>query len=648
MGGAEGQTLNLMGGFPDGTFRPDESVTFAQAVTILMRMLGYRDADVGMNWPRSYLSRAAAIKLTQGVALADNAPVTRANGMLLFRNLLYAKTYAGGKEDKEFLFQRGATEKADVILLNPDAKASDGSGKSGALFIAPAGGAEFYETRLPLDRSLLWRTGRLILGEDGVVVVFEPAAQTVRTVLVGSAAATALTTDSGETITVPAAAKLYRGAVGEEYSKAQANLLPRQSVRVVFDAAGTVRHLLVDDVAASDDVAVIAAPIRAGTDPTEVLGSFARGAAIYKNGYPAAVADLCQYDALTYDANTRTVYASDSRITGLYENCEGSPQAPSSITVGGQTFAMSDRARNHMPDGVKLGGRVTVLFAYGGQVAGVYEQGVIPSSVGLLNSQGTAVTTFGGLEFAVKGSHEQSFGQLATVSSNLTGSLIAGSIGYRRGTYAADLDAMTMGPDGIAAHCVFYERAGEGGHLTQIQAGDLPRRVPADRIAHAGYDSNNRVNVLVVQGLTGAGYKYGLATSGVTVEGDMGGYEVSTTTLTMADGSVLKLVNNPPLQGVSFSGVVGLMPVWKNTDTAVGEVVSTTRHSGLKPADFEGERHVRIGGVRYAVAPGVQVYFEQTKTFATIADARLRAGSFEAYTDKPAAQGGKVRFLIAK
>ena len=42
------RSLKLLVGYPDGTFRPDEPITYAQAVTILVRALGYSDADVGL------------------------------------------------------------------------------------------------------------------------------------------------------------------------------------------------------------------------------------------------------------------------------------------------------------------------------------------------------------------------------------------------------------------------------------------------------------------------------------------------------------------------------------------------------------------------------------------------------------------------
>ena len=38
---------NIIAGYADGLFHPDRTVTVGQAVTILLRMLGYKDEDVG-------------------------------------------------------------------------------------------------------------------------------------------------------------------------------------------------------------------------------------------------------------------------------------------------------------------------------------------------------------------------------------------------------------------------------------------------------------------------------------------------------------------------------------------------------------------------------------------------------------------------
>ena len=69
---------NIISGYPDGKFYPDRTVSLGQAVTILLRMLGYKDEAIGGVWPASYMSAAARIKLTDGVESTNpSAPLTR-------------------------------------------------------------------------------------------------------------------------------------------------------------------------------------------------------------------------------------------------------------------------------------------------------------------------------------------------------------------------------------------------------------------------------------------------------------------------------------------------------------------------------------------------------------------------------------------
>ena len=45
-------------GYPDGSFGANDSVTYAQAITVLIRLLGYDGADVGYKWPMGYVDKA--------------------------------------------------------------------------------------------------------------------------------------------------------------------------------------------------------------------------------------------------------------------------------------------------------------------------------------------------------------------------------------------------------------------------------------------------------------------------------------------------------------------------------------------------------------------------------------------------------------
>ena len=85
----------LLAGLPDGTFRPDSNITYGQALTILMRVLGYTDADSGGIWPVGYINLAKSGGVSNGVVLTGEAAITRAQAAQLFVNVLYAETKDG-------------------------------------------------------------------------------------------------------------------------------------------------------------------------------------------------------------------------------------------------------------------------------------------------------------------------------------------------------------------------------------------------------------------------------------------------------------------------------------------------------------------------------------------------------------------------
>ena len=45
---------SIIRGYADGTFGPDKTVNFGEVCTMLLRMLGYTEADIGPFWPADY------------------------------------------------------------------------------------------------------------------------------------------------------------------------------------------------------------------------------------------------------------------------------------------------------------------------------------------------------------------------------------------------------------------------------------------------------------------------------------------------------------------------------------------------------------------------------------------------------------------
>lgn len=68
----------IINGYPDGTYMPAKQVTYAEAITILVRVLGYApEVDEKGTWPSNYIAKAANLEITDGVNFVGMLPATR-------------------------------------------------------------------------------------------------------------------------------------------------------------------------------------------------------------------------------------------------------------------------------------------------------------------------------------------------------------------------------------------------------------------------------------------------------------------------------------------------------------------------------------------------------------------------------------------
>ncbi|MEW6242842.1 MAG: S-layer homology domain-containing protein [Bacillota bacterium] len=82
--------LGIIHGYPDGTFRPNNNVTFAEAFKMIIHALKLEAAAVGV-WPTNYLMVAYDIGLDKGLDVFANLPITRGEMALAVDNALVSK-----------------------------------------------------------------------------------------------------------------------------------------------------------------------------------------------------------------------------------------------------------------------------------------------------------------------------------------------------------------------------------------------------------------------------------------------------------------------------------------------------------------------------------------------------------------------------
>lgn len=153
---------SIIAGFADGKFKPNQTVTAGQAVTILMRGLGYKDENMGGVWPQGYMAEAKTCGLLKstGITSAYSA-LTRGQAAKLFLNLFEAKRASG--EGAAPLFNYSVGDK-EVYLTNLDA----GKGTMTA-------GGQVYDMAHPVtSTSLIGSKGKVVLNSAGEILTFLP------------------------------------------------------------------------------------------------------------------------------------------------------------------------------------------------------------------------------------------------------------------------------------------------------------------------------------------------------------------------------------------------------------------------------------------------------------------------------------------
>ena len=165
----------LLAGLPDGTFQPDSYITYGQAVTILMRVLGFADQDSGGIWPDGYINLAKSTGVSAGVNLTGSANITRAQAAQLFVNVL-----STGKDGKGYT-PAGCTKgdkeatlislSANTIRVNVDSKSE-----------------KFDLVRPSSSSALNGLKGYLLTNSDGKVVTFVPKTSSTTGAAVSNAA----------------------------------------------------------------------------------------------------------------------------------------------------------------------------------------------------------------------------------------------------------------------------------------------------------------------------------------------------------------------------------------------------------------------------------------------------------------------------
>jgi hypothetical protein len=106
-------------GDPQGTFRPNDPVQYREAVTMIVKVLGYDDNLIGA-WPTNYLAKATTLGLVKDLAYTDaKASAVRGDIFLVASRALDEKVVYWSNSEQEYLYResKDAAGKISTITL---------------------------------------------------------------------------------------------------------------------------------------------------------------------------------------------------------------------------------------------------------------------------------------------------------------------------------------------------------------------------------------------------------------------------------------------------------------------------------------------------------------------------------------------------
>lgn len=627
-GGEDGS--RLISGYSDGTFGPNDTVTYGQAITILMRMLGYSDKDVSAVWPDGYIDLAMSIGLSDNVRLSGGSAVNRAQAAQLFVNLLNTKQKGGGP----FYEKLGTPQEA--ILLNANAVDSAGN----HYMMTSAG--DYDLAGEPASGLLSGRKGVVILNSNNEAVTFIPTNEgTSRNITIAKAEAATITDSSGAKYTVATDAKVYIDNESQNYSEAFSFLRSGTLATLYINNKGRVETVFVGSTT-SDDAVIVAA--NGSTDGFSLLTS-STDYKIYKHGEEIRPKDLKQFDVATYSASNNTIYISDNRMTVYYQNAYPNTEAPSYIKatgiIGGASIPGSDKNDylEVMPCAMeslsqcKVGQTITLLLTENNKVAGVSTNSAARgNAIGYVDGEGK-LTLFNGLEVdqSALGKMDSYHGQLVTVSSYNRTSLSVNKLSGRGSGSNFDVSARRVGDTPLSADVRIYEKAGNSA-LTEVTLDQLTGIIPSEKIVYAHKNSMGKIDILVLENASGAGFIYGRIRTESKEDGNFNGQPIYNTYVTVENN---KGSFGPYLCAAFQTGTGavwgGIVP---NMDgERVSAYVMLDAVKNVPTSAFRSSTMAYHNGKTYEVSEDVVCYNKTTGTWLSLGAALAFADKCTMYID---------------
>ncbi len=660
----------VVNGYGNGTFGPEDKVTYGHFATMLLRLLGYSSEQIGSVWPLDYTAFCDNLELSEGLVLKPDQVLTRAQAALLLYRTLNTKPNNGKEPYYTALSSVASTRQ--VIVLDNNVSYGGTDGLLMVYGLEGTSGLDYYEQVTAMEDALAGSVVTLLLNERGDVMAAVPESSETRDVIIGSAKASGITGSDGMVYRISSAAVTIVGDNSYTWGSngyVQVNNRAGQTARLFYQDGAVTHICLTAGTAGTSAQVAVAQTDAAAAELARMLG-VSGDYTITKNGIPAKAEDLAKYDTAYFDKVSKTLCASDYQFTGYIQSVQPSLDAAQSITVSGCTLPVLEAAWDDL-ESYKLGDRITLLLTDDCKVAAATSSTqIIRDLVGVLSADGRSVTLCGSglvLSAGQMQADEKLRGTLvkAYVSADQVSCFAYGGEGK---IGSLNVTARTLGSYKLAPSCMIYEHAGNGGYLyslsgeqgvasTDFEPIYWTNTVSERYISTIRLNSAGQVDLIVLKDVTGNCYQYGQLTLYTGEEGIMTQSTPKRTynnaaSIANGTGQSKKYLSSHVVAtyGNYFGIAVGS---YNASYQHVTSLVQLNRFKDIKTNAFLLEAddwYAVVGGSQIPVSEQVQIYFQSTAQWMSgtqaIHTALGNGTTLDVYYDRTPVTGAQVRVIV--
>ncbi|MBQ7109142.1 MAG: S-layer homology domain-containing protein [Clostridia bacterium] len=648
-----GVTKGIVSGYPDGNFRPEDTVLFEEAVTMLLRVLGYSNEDFGTSWPSGQIGLADNFDMTDDLECVPGEMMNRRQVAQLVYNTLKVKI----KGQQNPLISIFDTQIAEDVTIIATSNEEDSVGTD-EIFTSKG----TYKINRDFNKTKVGTKGDAVIKNNTKLIAFVTDSQKIGTeeyvvYSVLSDKVMAYRDDRVSPVDIDDSTTVYKGKSQTTFSALKGQLELGDKLTVNKTDSGSTDYVTYSKGNVTGPVTALG-----GTwTKTLSLGDDTR---YIRDGVPAGKENIQNYDILYYLKDLNIVMAYNSKITGIYEKAIPNKNMPASVTVSGKDYEIEgSTAYNKLYSGgsFEYGDTITLLLGRDNKIADVISVAETADGiVGYVTETGTKeysdgemntytnyyvkITTPEGIsyDYITDKDYTESKNAVAEVSFKdgyarltriNTSSTVSGTFNWR---------GKRLGSDKISSSIQILDIAARYANETSLYTKVYGQRldgidISRDDVLYAEKNSAGEIEKLILNNVTNDAFSYGIVLS-AKKRGDSMVYEY------LADGKRYT-VNGAMSISAGNAAMIAGSPQRPDYLKSINVVKGNITH--IASDKLIGDN------VTYKISDKVAVYKRESATaqeysMTDLSEVISNKDKYKitAFYDKESSKGGRIRVIV--